>query len=103
MKLAAEPEYFVWFDSMNHWFDSMNHGSGGWGRLSTYREAMTEAGMRHESVGWVLHEDDSSVAICNSRATEDPDDPNDLSVSNVMQIPKVAIISRQRLFIGSRE
>jgi hypothetical protein len=52
--------------------------------------------MRHESVGWVFFEDDTSVALCLSRGMEaaDEDDPN---VCDVMQIPKVAITSRTLL------
>lgn len=76
------------------WLDSVNHNSGQWASLDWFRNAMTVEGLTHQSVGWVIHEDDVSVAICADRSVEDPDDRN---VARVMQIPKAAIVKRRRL------
>lgn len=76
------------------WRDSVNHGGGRWGEASKYRESQTVEGMTHESVGWVLCEDKSSITIYGDRGTENPDDPQ---IARVMQIPKGAIVSRHDL------
>jgi len=75
------------------WLDSMSHGNGGWGRLSEYRKNQTPDGLRHESVGWIFYEDAESVSFCSSRGVEHVNE-SDFNISDIMQIPKVAILER---------
>lgn len=75
------------------WLDSVGHNNGRWGRLSEVREWCTPEGLRHESVGWVIFEDDVSLAFCGSRGLEAHNN-GECNVCDVMQIPKAAILSR---------
>lgn len=67
------------------WVDSMR--KTGWKQLSSF-EAV-ESAMKHRTVGYVVYEPDTCLAVCQSFGPE-REDP---TVDGIMQIPKSAISS----------
>lgn len=69
------------------WIDSIRHADG-WQTVEHYRRE-AERSLDCETVGWIVHEDDASIMVAQSRMTGDGG-----CVTEVIQIPKVAIVAR---------
>lgn len=73
------------------WEDSQRLDSG-WGPLSEYRVALAEEETLCESLGFVIHESERSIAICQSWSRDRPE-PR-VAVTDIIQIPTSAIRAR---------
>lgn len=69
------------------WIDSIRHADG-WQSVDHYKRE-SERSLSCETVGWIVHENDDSIMVAQSRMTG-----KDGAVTEVIQIPKVAITER---------
>lgn len=74
------------------WHDSKQL-DGAWLSVDDVKERMTADALRHESIGYVTHEDEHMIALANSRSLCDNahEQPNDL-LGGVWLIPRSAIV-----------
>lgn len=82
------------------WLDS-NSLTSGWHRERVFDEQATTVGMKHESIGFLLGENDDCILIAQNHGLE-RDNEGEVNVSEVTQIPKCAILFRQSFTVPSR-
>jgi hypothetical protein len=78
------------------WIDSATHSDGAWLPLSdVVNRVVVQGALRCFSAGYVLHEDETTLTISHSWSPDEQGRPD--RVADALTIPKVSIVSRERL------
>jgi len=84
------------------WVDSVRH-EGGWDTGAAYRDRSTEDILQHETLGWIVADFPHSVTVAQARGFEEQTDEGDVNVTEVIQIPRVAIVFLKELDLDGSE
>lgn len=80
------------------WVDSMTLEYGGWIDTTDLDDGcMTNAGMRHTSIGYLAGETEDAIALAQSRNAADSDRNRDTRIGAVQIIPRVAVVSMEEV------